>query len=652
MARFLNPYNFVRPLEKPANITALLAKAPETWTQEEIDQLVLWRCPPPPHDRYTGLSGRISCTMVARTPIFVSDNLPPPGETWDPKEHNIYRFFGIGEGKDRQEFIPATSLRGSIRSVFEAVTNSTFSVFVGNEPYYYRTDPSFALSLKPGIISTQNGQMFVQELKAAKIPLENFDEIVPKECRDGKKCYAILDKVMIELPNGKRIPSFIVRVISKKPQGGNVTPGFVYATGRNIETKKNDRFFYGNLDNSIPLPVTNEVQQAYQSLIADYQRRSSSIKNSANSQAQLDVSPFVNDKNWKLQDGSLVYIQFVSRDIQDVIGLFPVLIPRHPYSITPLAALESGFPDFSPPTDINELCLASRVFGWVSQDADKDLTKEVAYRGRVRFSTAMPTHVIKNNTPLTLSILGTPHPTSLEFYLDGIRNIKASRYGQHGYDEPTAKIRGRKIYRHHKRWNPAEATSADKSDQNRTIQGVYEPNSTWTFTIEFENLQPVELGALLWTLELGQGDKQGYHRIGYGKPLGFGSVQIKVEGVDFYDAETRYVSDNWVELTDDEKKKQQQENMKKYKFKLVNQFQTAISRLYGNIPFDKLNNIVDLLTLLSERSDALPIHYPRLNPNRQAADNEGFRWFMSNRDAQQSHLKPAHSDDGLPYDVR
>jgi CRISPR-associated protein (TIGR03986 family) len=357
----------------------------------------------------------------------------------------------------------------------------------------------------------------------------------------------------------------------------------------------------------------------------------------------------------QLKKGTLVYADLEGTNAHPTVrAIYPVAISRAMYERTIRDVIAKHHEHLLPSTNINELCLASRVFGWVSQEGDEDLTKEVAYRGRVRFSNATVTHAIKNDAPLTLSILGAPHPTSLEFYLDDIQHIKAQRDGQHGYNETNAKIRGRKIYRHHGQFNEDEAKIHDihsNSDQNRSIIGAHDEGTVYSFTIEFENMQPVELGALLWTLELGEGNTQGYHRIGYGKPLGFGSVQIEVTSLDFYDAKTRYAADKRVEFTDDEKKKQQQENVRRYKPKLVNRFQTAISRLYGNTPFDKLDNIVDLLALLSECSDALPIHYPRLDPSRQAADNEGFRWFMTNRDGQQERLKPAQTDDGLPYDV-
>ncbi|HRT31374.1 MAG TPA: RAMP superfamily CRISPR-associated protein, partial [Anaerolineae bacterium] len=107
--RFLNPYNFVRYLDaRPQGH-------------------ILGDCPPPPHDRYVGLTGRITCAVEAVTPLFISDShgieIDPDGE----KDHKIYRFFEY-EG---QPALPASSLRGMVRSVYEAVTNSCLSVFEG-----------------------------------------------------------------------------------------------------------------------------------------------------------------------------------------------------------------------------------------------------------------------------------------------------------------------------------------------------------------------------------------------------------------------------------------------------------------------------------------------------------------------------------------
>lgn len=695
MARFLNPYNFVRPLSASQNLPPL--------SEETADLHLLWRCPPPPHDRYTGLSGRITCTMTAVTPVFVSDSEDYEPKD-DPKAHKTYRFFNV----NGEDIIPASSLRGSIRSVFEAATNSTFGAFTfKDEPLFYRQPPEVALGLVPARIErdensesgyklrlltgSQNLALGSKNLYAAWIPsyrneqilnkpqfdrrgndrhkhiLNNNDIVkIPKDCSGGSLCYAaVIHTRRKGFPHHQA--DFIAKkredvqnwVNSQQNRNYSLVSGYVYVTGLNADVKQYERFFYyGQQEHFAQLTKGNI--DAYNHLMSDYHKRKDSIANSLSNAERNEIKPsrFLKQLE-QLKEGTLVYADLEGTNAYPTIrAIYPVAISRTMYERTIRDVIADHHPHLLPPTNINKLCLASRVFGWVSQEGDEDLTREVAYRGRVRFSNATVVHANKNDTPLTLSILGAPHPTSLEFYLDDVQYITARRDGQHGYNEPNAKIRGRKMYRHHKKWKTAEdnttkteATTNDKSDQNRTIQGVYEPDSGWTFTIEFENLQPVELGALLWTLELSEGSKPCYHRIGYGKPLGFGSVQIEVTGLDFYDAETRYAADKRVELTEGEKKKQQQENVRRYKLKLVNRFQTATSRLYGDTPFDKLDNIVDLLALLSERGDTLPIHYPRLDPNRQAENNEGFRWFMANRDGQSERLKPAQSDDGLPYDV-
>jgi len=134
--RFLNPYNFVRYLPEPRT------------PQGNSDAQLLGRCPPPPHDRYIGLTGRISCTLKTVTPLFVSDAHDMIVRKKNDQEHRSYRFFQY-DGKDA---IPAASLRGMIRSVFETVTNSPFSVFHDEDRLEYRLDPGEARYLVPGIV--------------------------------------------------------------------------------------------------------------------------------------------------------------------------------------------------------------------------------------------------------------------------------------------------------------------------------------------------------------------------------------------------------------------------------------------------------------------------------------------------------------------
>ena len=237
---------------------------------------------------------------------------------------------------------------------------------------------------------------------------------------------------------------------------------------------------------------------------------------------------------------------------------------------------------------------------------------------------------------MTLAILSSPKPTTAEFYLF---NEQGQPDATVNYETSNARLRGRKFYRHHTSPNSLEYIRAPfenpkRDHQNRTISGALQPGSTFVFTLDFENLARIELGALLYALEL---DGDMYHRLGYAKPLGFGSVKITVESVEILDWETRLQSleprAGWKPVG--------QAQWKEYK----QQFLQEMKSLYG----DDFENIVlgDLRALLSEPPE-LPIHYPRTG---EKPDPEGrnFEWFVGNK-KQRAFPLPLAQDDkrGLP----
>ncbi|GIV79012.1 MAG: hypothetical protein KatS3mg050_3406 [Litorilinea sp.] len=187
------------------------------------------------------------------------------------------------------------------------------------------------------------------------------------------------------------------------------------------------------------------------------------------------------------------------------------------------------------------------------------------------------------------------------------------------YDKEGQILRGRKVYRHHgDRLNPQEYQSVNgaKSDQNRTVHGIQQAGSVFEFTVDFENLAPVELGALLWSLHL----EGWHHRIGYAKPLGFGSAQIEILEVALLAPDVRYSSlaeknNGWLDKTSDWQG-------------WVDAFKDAMAARYGT-PFERLDNIQDLQALLAE-TPPLPVHYPR--PTRQPqAEGRQYEWFVGNK---------------------
>ena len=201
-------------------------------------------------------------------------------------------------------------------------------------------------------------------------------------------------------------------------------------------------------------------------------------------------------------------------------------------------------------------------------------------------------------------------------------------------------MRGRKFYRHHGTAREEEYTRAGGrcDDQNRTVRDALAPRARFEFTVSFENLAPIELGALLWVLEM---DQQGVHRLGFAKPLGFGSVQIRVNAVQVLDPAQRYIgldTPGWHTVTS-------------WQTSCVQPFKTAMVQRYGAADFASLPNVQDLYALLSSPPNDLPVHYPR-TARRVDPEGKNYEWFMGNNRYHGYTLGSATQDQGLPLLTR
>jgi CRISPR-associated protein (TIGR03986 family) len=163
--------------------------------------------------------------------------------------------------------------------------------------------------------------------------------------------------------------------------------------------------------------------------------------------------------------------------------------------------------------------------------------------------------------PIQLKILGMPRPSAVEFYLKQPElPQKLTTYGDTPSD-PGGDLAGRKFYRH----QPDAKTrtglyEGDKRDANTSERGTLvhylsKPGSRFRFTLRFDSLRLWELGALLAVLEPQHLEKRlalspslnGYaHKLGYGKPLGLGSVRLMIDGARWHEND----SWQWTEARD------------------------------------------------------------------------------------------------------
>lgn len=738
--RFLNPYNFVRFLafgdEKSANgkpptafASALLAagvKTEPTGKSFPKDLELLGKCAPPPHDRWVGLSGKIVCHAVAETPIFVADN---EGVVTHPeeKEHKIYRQFQY----QGAAAIPASSIRGMVRNVFEAITNSCFAHFTGNKRLSYHLPAGEAPYLIPARVKHEKkedpwelelltgktplvihqrprGPQYAAWLRAWQRPIIGLNPEVkyPREAYGKRPVivdylkYGHKEKVWARLRRYKHpragFEFWNVEEIKKndsknkndRPVFENVGAddivaiGYLCLTNQNIERKHDERFFFRVPENttgptSIDLPKS--VRDAYEDLITDYQGRHEKEvekrgrENAAHANYKEKISALsrfvLNLEEQKLSHGDLVYAWLegpVSKP--QVKFIAPVSVPRVSY--------ENRVGDLLP-VDLykcdkyEKMCPACRLFGWVNDSEELDAQKTPqAYAGRLRFQHARLLNKPTLMPEETLGILSVPKPTTTRFYLAGQGGRPSRTLGlkgaegapltdeEAGYDAfsspkddkakdekftPLRSLRGRKFYRHHS--NGRMTQQIKLSDQNRTIRDALPKGSEFEFEITFDNLTKLELGALLWTLEMPASKNESdslFHRLGYGKPFGLGSLQIVIQSVKCLKHQKRYTS-----LAESGWDKIDPEIWKSWRM----QFENSTAEKYGADEFKKLPNVLDLKALLGKPASNLPVHYPRPTKGFDPDEYPSYEWFVGNkRDKGPKFELPLAAEDtvGLP----
>lgn len=150
---FHNPYNFVPA--PPRNTSHPHLGDHEPVAQDTFEQ-----------DRYTGV---IRVRMVAQTPLL----LPDTERVQEPDGHKT---FPLRVGTDDKPLIPASSVRGMLRSAYEAVTNSRFGRFsrAHQSPMQYRE------SQRP--FGKVNYDESAHELLHESLrPASNVDELSPAD---------------------------------------------------------------------------------------------------------------------------------------------------------------------------------------------------------------------------------------------------------------------------------------------------------------------------------------------------------------------------------------------------------------------------------------------------------------------------------------
>ncbi|WP_405526734.1 TIGR03986 family CRISPR-associated RAMP protein [Streptomyces canus] len=447
--------------------------------------------------------------------------------------------------------------------------------------------------------------------------------------------------------------------------------GWICVTNRNNSNKHDERlFFTSQLDPPTPA-LTQPLVEQWEETIRGYRAahrnqeihgRKNKNGETATPYAYLGGEPgrtawsphqYENDL-LTLGPGALCYARMApgGRTVQ---GLYPVMISRRLFGRSPLDLLERSL---RPATSPDELSPADRVFGWVRADG------RGAERGRLRIGpvdTAGFTATEFGTEGVPLAVLGGPKPQQARFYLgtapDGTTPLADPTSTGNRYTDGQ-RLRGRKAYWHHRDlpegyWeNPAQdrtqqpdrtgrfqeyrrpdtADGPQRDTQNRSVQGWITPGSTCTFTITVTDLTDIELGALAWLLTL---PERHYHRLGFAKPLGFGSIRLDIDPEATADLRTGH---QWrtTYRTLDPDADRPTDDPHAVLDRARQAFEAALTTANGR-PAAETPHLAAFLAVSSGPSDAA-VHYPRTRdedtdpatPVPPDPDGNNYTWFAAN----------------------
>lgn len=666
---FHNPYNFIPALPR----------------QGKVAETELGDRPPVGHHAYLPdhWSGTITVKLITKTPLILHDAAKVRVE-------NDHKIFPVRCGTDGRPYLAPTSIKGMLRSAYEIVTNSRLSVFSGHEDCLaYRNPPSPSKKqdqnkpkLIPAIVqSVTNQSLSLKLLKYDKLENYGYTVRLPRypgrsSSNDGSAaieplCYENSETLPLHgekvwvTHNAQGIAQEIHRWQARTPDNQQEWKvGWVCVTGKNINGKRFERVFIeGNSDREIP--VLDEHTHMWKQLICNYKKANvRNLKKREKLQqpyeaylgskpGEIALSRHIWEENSEeLKPKMLCYVTLNSQG--NITAMAPVTISRQLYPVPPNPLLDKFLKSASA---LQDLSPADRVFGWVNQSGSG------SYKGQLRVSSVQcesSNAIEKLDPPVPLAILASPKPEQARFYIaqdDQGTPLSDQLSKSSGYSDQHS-IRGRKVYPHHQKGLQVKEwarTNQEKDDQNCSIEGWVKSGVPFTFTLDVINLSPVELGALLWLLDLkanSKSQKDYYHRLGAGKPLGFGSVQIEIDwentrlcqGVQW---QAFYSSLNTL-LSHDA-------NARSY----IDTYKDVFEQAYGQgQPFEQISLIQAFYQAIQGFQDNLPIHYPRLIAEKrknQTEDNPIFDWFGKNESLNQEvpgaklALPALWQEAGLPY---
>lgn len=528
------------------------------------------------HSNFSGRTGYITCHLTTLTPLYTRTAMTPDrfrdyGDDIRQlmQQRNLRQeyaqFFHTNDAK--RPVIPGSSIRGMLRNLLE-IAGFARMPWVTNKQLFFRTVDSTSIGkhyrermvdrdhkkVEAGILRKDGGKYVIKVRDYAKVNRRKLPGSPPHNLYQSVGNMKVpkwnhtpfqYQRVWVTLEPGEHV---VDQIRFQDPHDKHYRQGILVITG-NMSGPRGKQHEFVMLEPHTDVPDI-EVPESLLDLFQDDDQVT-----------QWQQIAFPIDKpnqNERLRPGWLSTDRFLESEGDPIFFLresgqltffgraqmFRLPYEKKPYDFVPNQLKE-----------IDEtLDLVDALFGYVPEGKRKR-----GAAGRVFICDAECTSTTDDiwledatqpGKPLTPSILASPKPTSFQHYLvqdhqrysnrnpqqthDADQKTNLAHYGTPTPDETV--IRGHKLYWHKQDANSVTAKTISDADpaldwtkatQYTQIRPV-KAGVNFKFRIYFENLQDHELGALLWTLclPITSSGKPCRHKLGMGKPLGLGSIEI------------------------------------------------------------------------------------------------------------------------------
>lgn len=468
---FYNPYSFVP-----------LADAP-CYLSDEDARRVMYAQDIPYSD---GMSGHIDVHFKAETPVCVKHDSEHPD--------NI-------SIKGRY-FIPGSSVKGMLRNVLEILSMSNIRNVMADDRYSMRDlGKNSVYSLK----ATVDGEKAGGQKPGFLFRINDDYYVMPCDSEAKQVRYSDMDKKLAECLQNRK--SAISDKYSAAGNGGKVIVGgrkYIWLFSGFMNNKKHEYMLPVPDFTGKALPLKG---RALQDFIFIHEEETKN--ESWNYWRRILKKSYCHTVEDVIREnGSHIapcFFRTKKEDGEEVVkDLGFAFLYREPFK---RSVADMLFEEYK--TD--KMDIASAVFGF---------TGSQSLKGRIQVQNAFIDDASVDSE--RHFILGAPKPTFYPFYLE-----QANANKMDTYSTPDAVISGWKRYLVH---NSAQAS--DQNAINKKSASSFSPlksGTVFTTRINYHNLQPYELGALLAAITF-NGNNSCCHTLGYAKPLGYG--KISVSGID------------------------------------------------------------------------------------------------------------------------